>query len=108
MEPENSNTSKERLHVALSFKRFYREIQDEEIENAINYLASNMPADILKETFEKFEQNLDFAVEGHFGLGIYVRNLLREGGLDWGDMELDENWFYLLWKTSKKVCSKKD
>ncbi|MDD3246712.1 MAG: hypothetical protein PHF18_07675 [Methanosarcina sp.] len=107
-ETANSETANERFPDYLSFKRFYREIHGEEIESAINYLASNIPKAVLKEAFEKFEQNFDFVVEEHFGPGIYVRNLLRRGGFDWGDMELDCNWVYLLWEASKKVCRKKD
>jgi hypothetical protein len=93
---------------ALSFKQFFREVHEEEIESAVNYLASSMPENILRKTFDLFQQDIELVSREHFGLGMDVRNFLRRGGFDWGDIELDENWIYLLWKASKKVCEKKD
>lgn len=105
---ENSDGSNKKSPDVLSFQRFYREICDEEIENAIDYLASGISENVLKEVFCLFQQDVKLVSRKHFGLGMDVRNFLRRGGFDWGDIELDENWIYLLWKASKKVCEKKD
>jgi hypothetical protein len=67
-----------------------------------------IPEDVLREAFEKFKQNFDFVGREHFGLGMYVRNLLYRGKFDLGGTNLDDNWVYLLWKASEKVCRKKD
>jgi hypothetical protein len=108
MNSEDVDIDNQKSPCALSFKRLYTEVRDEEIENAINYLASNIPEDILREAFEKFKQNFDFVRNEHFGLGMYVRNLLYRGKFDLGGADFDENWIYLLWKASEKVCKKKD
>jgi hypothetical protein len=105
---EDSSISNKKSPDVLSFQRFYREIHDEEIENAIDYLASSISENVLKEAFGLFQRDVELVSRKHFSLGMDVRNLLRRGGFDWGDMELDENWIYLLWKASKKVCEKKD
>lgn len=107
MDSENSEVTDEKSPYALSFKRRYIEVRDEEIESAINYLVSNIPEDVLKEAFEKFKHNFNFVGKEHFGLGMDVRNLLYRGKFDLGG-NLDENWVYLLWKASEKVCRKKD
>jgi hypothetical protein len=108
MDSKNSEIDIEKSPDALSFKRYYSEVRDEEIENAIYYLASNIPEDVLKEAFEKFKQNFDFVGKEHFGLGMDVRNLLYREGFELGGTGLDENWVYLLWKASENVCGKKD
>jgi hypothetical protein len=105
---ENSNVSNKKSPNFLLFKQFFREIRDEEIENAVDYLASGIPENVLKEAFDLFQQDVKLVSREHFSLGMDVRNFLRSGGYDWGDIELDENWIFLLWKASKKVCEKKD
>jgi len=32
----------------------------------------------------------------HQGFGMWVRNLLRQGGFNWGPIELDELWIELV------------
>jgi|GEM_PF-1922781 len=108
MDSKNSEIDNEKSPDALFFQRFYREIRDEEIESAIDYLASSILENVLKETFDLFQQDVGLISRKHFGLGMDVRNLLRRGGFDFGDMELNDNWVYLLWKASEKVCRKKD
>jgi hypothetical protein len=107
MNYDNFENDSEKSPYALSFKRLYIEVRDEEIERAIDYLVFNIPEDVLREAFEKFKQNFDFVGREHFGLGMDVRNLLYRGKFDLGG-NLDENWVYLLWKASEKVCGKKD
>lgn len=76
MNYENYENYNEKSHYALSFKRLYIEVRDEERERAIDYLVSNIPEDVLRQAFEKFKQNFDFVGREHFGLGMDVRNLL--------------------------------
>lgn len=78
------------------------------IENAIDYLASNIPEDFLKEAFDLFQQDVELVRMIHFGLGMDVHNLIYRKKFDLGVMGLDENRVYLLWKASKKVCGKMD
>lgn len=104
---EESENSDEKNPDLLSFRSYFHEISDEEIEDAIDYLASSIPENLLKEAFDLFQQDIKLISMSHFNVGIYVRNLLRKGGFDFGDIELDENWEYLLWRASKKVCGKK-
>jgi hypothetical protein len=41
-------------------------------------------------------------MEHHHGLGMGVRNLLREGGFEWGPIELDELWVRLVERAARK------
>jgi hypothetical protein len=79
---EKSENSNEKHPDLLSFRRFYSEIQEEEIEGAIDYLASNIPENLLRKAFDLFQQDIELVSMSHFDLGIYVRNLLRTGDFD--------------------------
>lgn len=94
--------------ILISFLSGAIFVSDEEIEDAIDYSASSIPENVLKEAFDLFQQDIELISMSHFDLGLYVRNLLRKGGFDFGDVELDKNWEYLLWRASKKICGKKD
>jgi hypothetical protein len=37
------------------------------------------------------------------GFGIYVRNVLREGGFDWGPLTLDTLWSTLIEEAARRV-----
>jgi hypothetical protein len=108
VDSENSENGSEKSPDALSFKRLYIEVRDEEIESAIDYLVSNIPEDTLKKAFDLFQQDVELIRRMHFGLGMDVRNLLYRGNIDLGGTNLDDNWVYLLWKASEMVCGKKD
>jgi hypothetical protein len=44
----------------------------------------------------------DWWVEHHHGFGMGVRNLLREGGFNWGPVELDDLWVGLVERAVRK------
>lgn len=39
----------------------------------------------------------------HFGLGMEVRNTLREAGFRWAAVALDENWVALFMEASRRT-----
>ena len=74
-------------------------IDQEEVEEAIAYLADNLDEELLKEISGKEPEDLF-----HFGLGIKVRNLLREK-FDWNDIVLDELWDSLVVKAADSISN---
>ena len=38
----------------------------------------------------------------HHGFGMDVRNLLREGGFDWGPIDLDDMWVEMIEEVVEK------
>lgn len=90
-----------------SFRSLYITISDDEVEQAIEYLAKQLPEGVLKEIMESTQVNVDWAISYHFGFGVDVRNLLRQGGFDWDDTVLDENWGYLVEEAAKRSLGKK-
>lgn len=98
----------ERLDPSLQYQRLLQRapvtMSDEEspdpseteIQRAVRYLADQIPLDQLPEIVTALASGL-----AHFEIGIYVRNLLRQGGFNWGDIYLDDNWRELLTKALK-------
>ncbi|MCK8826049.1 hypothetical protein [Fuchsiella alkaliacetigena] len=76
-------------------------ITHQEIEKAIDYLANNMPKDTLLQIQEQLKNN-DPSGLFRLGLGIKVRNLLKEE-FNWNDYVLNELWGRLIIRAAKKV-----
>ncbi|GEM_PF-2116808 len=38
----------------------------------------------------------DYEGKQHFGVGLWVRNTLRENGIDWNDIAMDSLWYEIL------------
>jgi hypothetical protein len=107
MDSKNSEIDKEKSPDVLSFKRYYSEVCDEEIENAIDNFASNIPEDVLKEAFDKFKQNFDFVGKEHFGLGMDVRNLLYREGFDLGAWDSTKTGFTFCGRLQRRCAGKR-
>ncbi len=79
-------------------------ISDKEWEGAKSYLIMNLD----KQTFEDInklrkEKGENWYIEYHLPFGMQIRNLLRDGGFNWGNWGLDDNWGILLNEALVKV-----
>jgi hypothetical protein len=60
---------------------------------AAQYLIDHIPDETMRDIKNLMDQNgKDWRVEHHHGFGMGVRNLLREGGFDWGPIDMDDLW----------------
>jgi hypothetical protein len=75
------------------------QISKQEEDEAVQFLVENIPSKIWKD----FSQNPGKFLSDHRGFGMFVRNLLRSGGFNWGPIELDEKWADLVRKAYPKV-----
>lgn len=64
-------------------------------EKALAYLRSKLLPDILAEVYAHREDAI-WVERQHFGLGLAVRNSLREGGFEEDDQTLDHEWSALV------------
>jgi len=86
-------------------KRYlFCEIDDTEKEKAVRYLMDNVPIDCLEKIWSAIQKKGDsWSWRLHLGLGIYIRNILRTGGFDWGSNILDALWASLI----EEACERK-
>ena len=55
----------------------------------VHYLMDHIPDETLGDVKNAMDQNgKDWSVGHHHGFGMGVRNLLREGGFDWGPIRI--------------------
>lgn len=76
---------------------------EREKKKAIQYLVDTIPADTFEEIAEAIRNGgPDWGTAQHFGVGMFVRNVLRAGGF--GDRlgEMDEIWTELIEKAVKE------
>jgi hypothetical protein len=86
----------------------FDKISEEKKEEAIRYLFANIPEDCLREVLITFQkEGAMWCLSLHMNFGMYVRNLLREGGFNWGAIELDHLWVELIEEAAKRVQSMK-
>lgn len=86
----------------------FDKISDEEKEEAIRYLIANIPEDCLRKV-SIFIQNKGrmWRLSLHLNFGMYVRNILREGGFYWDPLALDDLWSTLVEEAAQRVESMK-
>jgi hypothetical protein len=82
-------------------------ISPSEKKKAIQHLIDHIPIEKWEEVANAIKENgPDWLYLQHFYFGMYVRNLLREGGFNWGSMDLDCLWVELVEKAIKKKFGK--
>jgi hypothetical protein len=66
-------------------------------ENVVHFLANQIPQVLLAD-IRMLMQNKQtpWHLAAHFGLGLRVRNSLREAGFGFDDVWLDDHWFELV------------
>jgi hypothetical protein len=63
----------------------------EEWDQAVDYLQEHLPEETKAEVRIAM-QDPNWPVDYHHSFGMEIRNMLRDGGFDWGDIELEDNW----------------
>ncbi len=71
-------------------------------KQAIKYLIEQASDETLRQVYELQQISPDWAINHHFGLGLWVRNTLREGGFTWDDLTLDSKWGPLIAAAAKR------
>ncbi len=73
-------------------------------EEAINYLLDKTPPETLGEIYHLMtsEGSKDWPTQQHFGLGLWVRNTLRQK-FERDDQTLDSKWASLIETAAKRV-----
>ncbi|NHJ47775.1 MAG: hypothetical protein FK733_08305 [Asgard group archaeon] len=62
-------------------------------DEATSFLAKNLETPSIKQIEELIESEGSlWAVNNKGGIGIYIRNLLRNNGFDWGEAALETYW----------------
>jgi hypothetical protein len=60
-------------------------VPSSEKTKAVKYLIDNIPDETMRDVKNAMDRNgKDWWVGHHHGFGMGVRNLLREGGFEWG------------------------
>ena len=78
-----------------------------EKKEAIRYLIDHVPVETQEEIALIIKkEGSDWEINHHYDIGIFVRNLLREGGFQWDPIELDFLWAELIEKAVKKKIGK--
>ena len=91
-------------------KRYGEEITDEEWEKAIEFLINYFPRETFMEIWGEIKKSgktvaTSWVPKFHMGIGLSIRNALRKGGFDWGDIALDCNWSILVEDAARKIIS---
>ena len=71
--------------------------RDEEKERAIQFLARQIPSEILADVRMVMQnKQTPWHQASHFSFGLRVRNSIREADFKFDDVWLDEHWFELV------------
>ncbi len=82
----------------------FDKISDDGYEEAIRYLMDNIPKECLKKVFVAVQNKGSlWWLPFHMGFGMYVRNVLRNGGFKWDAIILDELWYTLIEEAARRV-----
>jgi len=82
---------------------FYFELKPEDREKAIRYLLTKIPNEIWNDIKKSIDESGDaWYSEEHFGIGLYVRNLLLKGNFDINGIFMDTYWHELIEEAIKR------
>ena len=78
-------------------------VPSSEKTQAVQYLIDHIPDETMRDVKKAMDQNgKDRWVGHHHGFGMGVRNLLREGGFEWGPVDMDDLWVGLVERGVRK------
>ncbi len=88
----------------------FEEISEEEWNKAIEFLINYLPKETFMEIWETIKKSgktvaFHWAAKFHMDFGLSVRNALRKGSFDWGDISLDSNWHRLAEDAIRNIIS---
>ncbi|MBN1328973.1 MAG: hypothetical protein JXA54_05825 [Candidatus Heimdallarchaeota archaeon] len=81
-----------------------RKITKKAWDDAVSFLASNLEPTFIRKAKEiiKSEGGL-WGHENKGGIGVYVRNLLRNNGFNWGETALEAYWPWIIEEVLNKI-----
>jgi len=78
-------------------------VPSSEKTKAVQYLIDHIQDETMRDIKNLMDQNgKDWWIEHHHGFGMGVRNFLREGGVNWDPIELDDIWVGLVKRAVRK------
>jgi hypothetical protein len=78
-------------------------VPSSEKTKAVQYLIDHIPEETMRDVKNSMDKNgKDWWLEHHHGIGMGVRNLLREGGFDWDPVDMDDLWVGLVERAVRK------
>jgi hypothetical protein len=85
-----------------------KKISNKSWTEAVNFLVANLEPPSVRQITELIESegNL-WGVNNKGGIGIYIRNLLRNNGFDWGEASLEVYWSWVAEEAIRKINEKK-
>ncbi|MDN7023701.1 hypothetical protein FGU65_02110 [Methanoculleus sp. FWC-SCC1] len=83
--------------------RVQETIDADEREMAVQYLIAAMPDEHLLFIFHEAQSSPVWTTVRYLSLGLYVKDLLREGGFAWGRAALDREWDGLVRRAARRV-----
>ncbi|MDD1699249.1 MAG: hypothetical protein LUQ04_00460 [Methanoregula sp.] len=70
---------------------------------AVKYLIDHIPDETIRDVKNTIDRNpKEWLIGHHHGFGMGARNLLREGGFDWGPIDMDDLWVGLVERAVRK------
>lgn len=88
----------------LNLMKCINKVSDDEQERAICYLIDNVPKKHLDKVWAEIQnEGADWWMKYHLSFGIYIRNILRDGGFNWTDILLDDLWYKLIEEAARRV-----
>ena len=75
-------------------------------ERAVLFLAREIPPEVLTDVRMVMQnKQTPWHHASHFGLGLQVRNALREAGFTWDDVWLDGHWYELVEAAAQRTTN---
>ncbi|SJZ59810.1 hypothetical protein [Selenihalanaerobacter shriftii] len=81
-------------------------ITEEDIEQAVDYLANTLPKETLEYAYDHIEGSQPNHILFHFGIKDRVKCALKEGDFDWNDDIHDDLWERLTHKAAQQIFKK--
>ncbi|MCK5297852.1 MAG: hypothetical protein KAJ76_03020 [Candidatus Heimdallarchaeota archaeon] len=73
-------------------------------EEAVVFLSKNLEKPLVKKAEEIItEEGKLWGIKNKGGIGIYIRNLLRNNGFNWGESALETYWSWVVEDALKKI-----
>ena len=71
---------------------------------AVDFLVANLEAPFINKAVQIIEsEDRLWGIKNKGGIGIYIRNLLRNNGYDWGESALETYWSWVVEDALKKM-----
>lgn len=75
---------------------------------AVSFLVKNLELPSVKQISELMESEGSlWGIKNKGGIGIYIRNLLRNNGFDWGEISLEVYWSWVAEEAVTKITTEK-